>query len=39
MTKMNLTDKNLAIIIKDLQENGYLERVGSKKTGFWNVKK
>ena len=25
--------------IEKLKEEGYIERVGSKKTGYWNIKK
>ena len=25
--------------IEILKEEGYIERVGSKKTGYWNIKK
>ena len=28
---------SVSIAMKNLRENGYIERVGSKKAGYWNV--
>ena len=30
--------KEVPVIIKNLTERNYIERIGSKKTGYWKVK-
>lgn len=39
MEKFELTRKQVQIIIKDLQKNGFVERQGSNRSGKWIVKK
>ena len=39
MEEFELTRKQVQIIIKDLQKNGFVERQGSNRSGKWVVKK
>ena len=39
MEEFELTRKQVQIIIKDLQMNGFVERQGSNRSGKWVVKK
>lgn len=39
MEEFELTRKQIQTIIKELQENGFVERQGSARSGKWVVKK
>lgn len=39
MEEFELTRKQVQIIMKDLQKNGFVERQGSNRSGKWVVKK
>lgn len=36
-SELSVTDRTIYRDIEGLRENGYLERIGSKKSGFWHV--
>ena len=35
--KLNISQITIKRNIKELKENGYIERIGSKKTGYWKI--
>lgn len=37
--KLNLSEITIKRNIKELKENGSIERIGSKKTGYWKILK
>ena len=39
MEEFNLTRKQVQKLIKDLREDGLIERLGSNRSGKWVVKK
>ena len=36
---MNLSRSQVGRILKELKDDGYIDRIGSKKTGEWQVLK
>ncbi len=36
---LNIPKRTISRYFKSLQEKGYIERIGSKKTGLWKIKK
>ena len=35
--KLNISQITIKRNIKELKESGYIERIGSKKTGYWKI--
>lgn len=36
--KLGIPQRTIGRILLTLKENGFIERVGSRKTGYWKVK-
>ena len=37
--QLNISEITIKRNIKELKEKGYIERIGSRKTGYWKVLK